>query len=864
MADENGYVALDVSGSCNARSSDLAAGTAPLGAPSPQMVPFLVGRRQFRGLPFLVGRDEAPDGAADLILLGGSDAGAGAPLSFEVGREARWLIFVHRLIDTTVYTGGPVGTVVATYTVRYADGSSVEVPIRERFEISFPDQRWTQQPFLGWWDLEYELPRRTDGPWENAGLRQTESAFSGEPGWTLFPWRNPTPNLAIASVEVRPTGPRFAFGGVTLGLLDEHPIRSEGARDAIVTLADAPDVGMVFGGSGGVVTDAAAVADLRISVDRGIAGYPFALPGDAAEAFLVDPIRGFGEAANQRPSPAAARIAAVPSATVTVGLGGRDLASFRWGDVVRDGAASAGGVRIEAVEEARNWVRTTIVDDATGRPVPCRIHFRSARGVPFQPHGHHSAVNSNNGSWHQDIGGDLRLGQMAYAYVDGTCEGWLPRGDVIVDVASGFEVLPLRTRVTIEPGQRELTLRLRRFADLNAERWFSGDTHVHFLSPTGGVLEARGEGVNVVNVLQAQWGSLFTNTEDFTGAPYTHTSGSTIVWVSQENRQHVAGHMSLLGLRRPVMPWSSDGLGEAELGGFLEATMSSWADRAHEQGGTVVTPHFPSPNGETATLVATGRTDAIEMIRHGRYEHATWYRYLNAGYRLPLAGGTDKMSADTPVGLYRTYVRLLDGEDFTHDAWCRALRAGRTFHSGGPMLRFSVDGREAGDTVDLPSGGGTVPVSASAESIFPIETLEIVRDGEVVASSTAVSEADGRWRISLNDVVSLNAHGWLAARVGGRGYWDVVRQRDSWARPIFAHTSPVYVAVGGPWHRHDDETAVYMLTLIDGALAYNRDTSNRGAGEITHHHGEADHTAFLERPYREAIAAIEEKRAGRR
>ena len=302
----------------------------------------------------------------------------------------------------------------------------------------------------------------------------------------------------------------------------------------------------------------------------------------------------------------------------------------------------------------------------------------------------------------------MRLGAISYAYVDGACEGWLPRGEVIVDVARGFETEPLRARVTIAPGQQELTLRLRRWSNLVTEGWWSGDTHVHFLSPQGGVTEARGEDLNVVNLLQAQWGSLFTNTEDFTGGPVTSSDGRTIVWVSQENRQHILGHMSLLGLRRPVMPWSSDGLGEAELAGTLETTMSEWADRAHEQGGTVVTPHFPSPNGETATLVATGRADAIEMIRHGPYEHGTWYRYLNAGYRLPLVGGTDKMSSDTAVGLYRTFVRIPPGESFSHDAWTRGLRAGRTFHSGGHILRFRADGGEIGDTVGLPAGGGTV------------------------------------------------------------------------------------------------------------------------------------------------------------
>ncbi len=851
------YRPLDLGSFCNARADSIAGIPAPAGAPSPRLVPAVAGRQAFRGLPFLIGREAAGD-RPDVILLGGA---VSVPLSVPVRASARWLIFVHRLLETKVYEGAPVGGAVADYVVRYADGTDERIAIRERFEIAFPDERWTQLPFLGWWDRDYELPPRLAGPWEDAGMRQTETAFPGDVCWTLFPWRNPRPDVAVASVEVVPRGPRFALGGITLGSLDEHPIRTDGARDVVVTLEDAQDGGAVFGG--GLVSDAAAVADLRVTVDRGLAGYAFALPAADAAAFLADPVRGFGEPASTRPSPAVARVAAVSSATLRVALDGQERAALRWGDLVAVGHAEpAPGVRIEVPDPDRNWVRTTVVDDATGAPVPCRIHLRSAdHGIPFAPHGHHGYVNSNNGTWHQDVGGDVRLGQISYAYIDGTCEGWLPRGDVLVDVAQGFEFEPLRARVTIAPGQQDLQLRLRRWADLNAEGWYSGDTHVHFLSPSGGATEARGEGVNVVNLLQAQWGSLFTNTEDFTGAPHVHADGRTIVYASQENRQHVSGHMSLLGLKRPVMPWSADGLGEAELGGTMETTMSDWADRAHAQGGTVITPHFPSPNGETATLIATGRTDAIEMIRHGRYEHATWYCYLNAGYRIPVVGGTDKMSADTPVGLYRTYVRLAPGESFTYEAWCAGLRAGRTFHSGGPLLRFNVDGHEVGDTLELPAGGGAVEVTASAESIFPIAALEIVHDGQVVASTAEVTQAGGRWRLSLRERVRVSGHGWLAARVGGHGYWDTIRHRDSWARPVFAHTSPVYVAVGGPWWRHDDEVASAMLTLIDGALGYIRTVSAQApAGSVAHHHGEVDHRAFLERPHREAIAAIEDRR----
>ena len=260
-----------------------------------------------------------------------------------------------------------------------------------------------------------------------------------------------------------------------------------------------------------------------------------------------------------------------------------------------------------------------------------------------------------------------------------------------MDVARGFEYEPLRTRVNIEPGQRELTLRLKRWVHMNAEGWYSGDSHVHFLSAQGSHTESQGEDLNIVNLLPSQWGNLFTNAEDFTGRPSISRDGNNIVYVGQENRQHFLGHLILWGLKEPVMPWCSDGPSEAELGGTLEITMSDWADQCHAQGGTVIIPHLPNPNGEPAALIASGRVDGVEMLRHAPFNHLEYYRYLNCGYRLPLVGGTDKMSSDVPVGIYRTYAYLPDGE-FSYDNWCRSVSQGRTFHSGGPIIHLSVDG----------------------------------------------------------------------------------------------------------------------------------------------------------------------------
>jgi hypothetical protein len=270
----------------------------------------------------------------------------------------------------------------------------------------------------------------------------------------------------------------------------------------------------------------------------------------------------------------------------------------------------------------------------------------------------------------------------------------------------------------------------------------------------------------------------------------------------------------------------------------------------------VVLPHLPTPNGETAALIATGRGDAVEMITFGSYQHAEYYRYLNNGYRLPLVGGTDKMSAEVPVGLYRTYVHILD-EDFSYNAWCRNLRAGRTVLSGGPLLSLTVDGRLPGDTLDLPGNGGTVEVVAEVASAVPVQRLEIVQHGTVVASSEVAETTNGVTRLALRERLKIDRHSWIAARAGGPTYFDSRRYPDTWNRGILAHTSPVYVAVGGEWDLVDPGALTYMETLIQGSLAYIRTRARRHRpGTVTHHHGEADHAAFLERPFHEALAAV--------
>jgi hypothetical protein len=290
----------------------------------------------------------------------------------------------------------------------------------------------------------------------------------------------------------------------------------------------------------------------------------------------------------------------------------------------------------------------------------------------------------------------------------------------------------------------------------------------------------------------------------------------------------------------------------------MEATLSHWADACHQQGGTVVLPHFPWPNAEPAALIATGRVDAVEMGRMIADDHAEYYRYLSAGYRLPLVGGTDKMHADGPAGIFRTYVRIPAEEPFTYDNWCKHLAAGRTFMTSGPIVRFTVDGHEIGDTVRLPGNGGAVEIEAWAECSLPVHSLQIVQEGRVVAQTVA---REGTRELHLRTKVEVSEHTWLAARCGGPDYFDAPYYPDWWHRQRFAHTSPIYVAVGdGDWWMWDEATGRYMLTLIEGCLCHVRQRALRYADHtVTHHHGETDHLAYLEQPLLDAHAAVQQR-----
>lgn len=246
-------------------------------------------------------------------------------------------------------------------------------------------------------------------------------------------------------------------------------------------------------------------------------------------------------------------------------------------------------------------------------------------------------------------------------------------------------------------------------------------------------------------------------------------------------------------------------------------TLTDWAETCREREGVVIRPHFPSPICEEPVYFALEKLDGTELRQFGppsaldQFCFREWYRYLNCGYRVAAVGGTDKMSAGMPVGGARTYAKLGAGEEFTFANWGKAVRAGRTFTTSGPLIEMQVEGKEPGDEIRLPSGGGTLEVEAKVECAWPLHRLEIVVNGQVAAYE---SSAAGARALTLRRKLKVKGSSWIAARCGSN-----LQVNHCWPIHLGAHTSPVYITVGGR-EMFSPSDATYMLTLIDGGLTY--------------------------------------------
>lgn len=470
----------------------------------------------------------------------------------------------------------------------------------------------------------------------------------------------------------------------------------------------------------------------------------------------------------------------------------------------------------------RPAVETSRPRQVTGRVVPARVAVTGPDGRGFAP----------DEAWrHADDMFDRSERKFEYSYfhTPGRSELTVPAGEATVEVTRGLEFRPVRRTVRVPAGgSATAEIVLERLADLRAQGWQSGDLHVHMNyggayrnTPERLAFQARAEDLHVVENLIVNKEQRIPDIGYFTGRPDPVSGPDLILFHGQEFHTSFWGHTGLLGLHEHVLlPDYAGYVNTAAASLFPDnATVADLTRAQHGLMGYVhpFDPPAPDPFDRSRRLthalpvdVALGKADYLEVV--GFSDHLVtaevWYRLLNCGFRLPAGAGTDAManfaSLRGPVGMGRVFVKT--GPELTYGAWLDGIRKGQTFVTNGPLVQLTVEGREPGGAVELPAGRHRLRVQARLRSIVPVDRLELVANGRVIA--TLPLDGD-RTAADVEHALEIDTSAWITLRA-----WN-----ESSRHPVldiypFATTSPVYVTVGGEPVR-SREDADYFIAWID-------------------------------------------------
>ena len=319
------------------------------------------GDSRFWGVPFRLGEKEKPHWYVQV-----ADAGRDTDKSvtIAVGDRARRILFAHACapVDGHWATMEGASLPVGRYLIRYADGTEVEQPLRRRWEIHDISTQWGHHPFqcrncrthhpIGINDTVLGYGRGQTGEY-NAWFRADGSPAGGPTemghdlsGWWLFDFKNPHAEIEIREIVVEATSVTpIALGAVTLCDEEEDPFIWPSRKTIAVTVDGA-------------------TAPPTVDMERGVIARQDDL-FEVGEEYLTTDETGWGAGGQTVRRGGYVEVHGSAHGTLKVSdAEGGSQAEFAWGDVLADGKATDGPVRIEVVaNEGTQWVHVRVVDE---------------------------------------------------------------------------------------------------------------------------------------------------------------------------------------------------------------------------------------------------------------------------------------------------------------------------------------------------------------------------------------------------------------------------------------------------------------------------------------------------------------------
>ena len=481
------------------------------------------------------------------------------------------------------------------------------------------------------------------------------------------------------------------------------------------------------------------------------------------------------------------------------------------------------GVALVAANRLHDECNLTLrlTDAETGQPVPGWVRFRDGDGKMV-------AVSE---LFPRDLtpGVEQRIDHWSVIVKPTVIK--VPRRKLVIDALFGLETEQATVTVDLS-GQADssLTIPLKFFYRAAQHGARSANTHLHLMKLSREVADRYLREIPQADGLDVLFLSYLERAEvqqDYISNRYTQADldqlsrQSGVAFGNGEEHRHNFttqgqgfGHVMLLNIKQLILPVSiGQGIMKTGTDGL---PVQRGIDQARRDGATTIWCHNAWGLEDVPNLVS-GRIHALNIFDGNKLSSYkdSFYRYLNAGLRVPFSTGTDWFMYD----FARVYVPL-EQAAITPGKWLKSLAAGQSYITNGPFLELRVAGRNLGDTVKL-DAPAEVEIAARAVGRLDFERIELVQNGRVVKTQASHPE-EGHFVAEMRLPLSLDSSSWLALRlppqpVKGDPELTTPVPLNELGQALFAHTSPVYVEIAGR-RIFDRAIAQSLITEMQQAL----------------------------------------------
>jgi hypothetical protein len=348
-----------------------------------------------------------------------------------------------------------------------------------------------------------------------------------------------------------------------------------------------------------------------------------------------------------------------------------------------------------------------------------------------------------------------------------------------------------------------------------ARGWRSGDVHTHFPRRDAAEnralsLQAKAEDLHLTNTLRMGNIAATYFPQSFWGPGGRYGSEGYFLVAGQEDpRTAVRGHTVHLDLTGAVRNPDRYLL-------YHEVIAA-----VRQQGGVSGYAHLDRLGSRVgmALDVPSGNVKFIEVLQRGELTTDVWFDFLNLGYRIAPAAGSDAPYG-ARIGDVRSYVKMQQRSG--PQDWFAGLARGATFATNGPIIEFELNGAGMGEEVPCAQGA---PLRLKARvSINPdvdsLDRIEFVEQGTVVKQVQAEGDASA---IEISLATTATAGTWFVVQAYGK-------TQKTGVGSVAAVSAPIYVSVAGSrtWKR--DQVAALaqkMKKEIDDLAARSLAASGR-------------------------------------